>query len=257
MSDARLNEYKTKIANQLLKLHHKTTTNPLELMVDDLFCDFGAKHKNPLTPDVREILREATSTYAKAVISFPFRDILGPVYEELSSRGHRSSMGQFFTPHAVSVMMAEISLHDHLKVLREKAAKNETMMISEPACGAGAMILAALGVIAHGKEPELIEYVGFVAVDKERLCARLCAIQVMCNLAMHNVTLGEFTVNWGDTLAVETYETIVRAEHNCRKPYHSKHLTPSIPSYFMEECDKIISHWGDLAPKSPSFPISL
>jgi len=62
-------------------------------------------------------------------------DFIGPVFMETSASEH---MGQFFTPHDVCYAMAECTLQDAPALLQAQSH----ITIDEPACGAGAMILA-------------------------------------------------------------------------------------------------------------------
>lgn len=64
------------------------------------------------------------------------RDFIGPVFMETSAS---ERMGQFFTPDDVCFMMAMTQLHDAHALLETQSH----IKIDEPACGAGAMILAA------------------------------------------------------------------------------------------------------------------
>lgn len=65
------------------------------------------------------------------------RDILGEVYM-LTELGN-ARMGQFFTPYHLCQLMASLSVTDaHLDTIREQGF----MTLSEPACGAGAMVIA-------------------------------------------------------------------------------------------------------------------
>jgi hypothetical protein len=67
-------------------------------------------------------------------------DPLGSFYEEISSDGKKSAMGQFFTPEHIVTMMTQISMGadaDH------KIERGEMVTLAEPACGSGRFILAA------------------------------------------------------------------------------------------------------------------
>lgn len=65
----------------------------------------------------------------------PFSDMLGNIYEEIAGRGHKSHMGQFFTPDNIAEMMA-------MMVIAPDAAERQTpMRIAEPCSGSGVMVL--------------------------------------------------------------------------------------------------------------------
>lgn len=70
-------------------------------------------------------------------------DVLGDVYMK-ADMGSKAA-GQFFTPFHVSVLTAKLGLMEQIEAY--KAGELEKIEINEPACGGGAMILAAAKVI--------------------------------------------------------------------------------------------------------------
>ena len=68
-------------------------------------------------------------------------DFLGSVASQMEVLNAR--IGQFFTPYTVSRMIAEMSLQDIAPIIEA----NGFVTISEPACGAGGMVLAAADVL--------------------------------------------------------------------------------------------------------------
>lgn len=107
-------------------------------------------------------------------------DFLGSVAGELATLD--AKLGQFFTPYAVSRMMAEIILQDAGEVID----KNGFITIQEPAVGAGGMLLAAADVIEDmGYSPERhmwIEatelsrttyYMGFIQINMRGIAGRV------------------------------------------------------------------------------------
>src|SRR5438552_3490705 len=68
----------------------------LRWLVGDVLADFGARHTEPPPQEVLPWLRDTAGEYARAVAEHPYGDVLGVVYQELGSRGHRSALGQFF-----------------------------------------------------------------------------------------------------------------------------------------------------------------
>lgn len=120
------------------------------------------------------------------------RDILGPLYMELEIASREQ--GQFFTPPELSDLMAAMTFSDQLAVLEEKPF----ITVSEPACGAGGMILSLVKVmIAQGHNPA--ERMWVQCVDVNRLAALMCYIQ----LSLWNVP-AEIIV--GNSLTLETRE---------------------------------------------------
>lgn len=70
-----------------------------------------------------------------------YADVLGDTYGqlELTNEGR----GQFFTPYSVSRMMAQIALQD----VADGVAEKGYITINDPACGGGAMLIAAAEVL--------------------------------------------------------------------------------------------------------------
>jgi hypothetical protein len=64
----------------------------------------------------------------------PFEDVLGDLYEEIAGRGHKSAMGQFFTPMNLCDAMA-------MMIINEK--KEGVINAMEPCSGSGRNVLAA------------------------------------------------------------------------------------------------------------------
>jgi hypothetical protein len=125
-------------------------------------------------------------------------DFLGQVFMALELGNDRA--GQFFTPWHVSKMMAQISHGEALPHLTE-----EFVTLSEPACGAGGMILAFAEVMREaGHNPQRQLWVQ--AWDIDPLPARLCYIQ----LALLHIP-GEIVI--GDTLRYEAREVLRTPAH--------------------------------------------
>lgn len=66
------------------------------------------------------------------------KDFLGPVMMELAAN---SSMGQFFTPPEISLLMAQVTMDKDQ--IEKTIAKNGYFTIDEPACGSGCTIIAS------------------------------------------------------------------------------------------------------------------
>jgi hypothetical protein len=80
----------------------------LRWLVDDVLADFGVRSEAPPDSNAIPWLRENTARFAEAVIRHPFGDVMGMIYQALSSRWHRGALGQFFTPTSVSRLIAEM-----------------------------------------------------------------------------------------------------------------------------------------------------
>lgn len=66
-------------------------------------------------------------------------DVLGKVFSELEL--HNASRGQFFTPYSLCTLMANMQVQDG-SGFREGIEQRGFVSVSEPACGAGAMVIA-------------------------------------------------------------------------------------------------------------------
>lgn len=132
----------------------------------------------------------------------PFKDILGAVYAELSSKGGKQLLGQFFTPWNIAVMMANF---DPEPVSEAQGRK----VLSDPACGSGVMLLARANQILekHGAE-ELYRW-KFYGCDLDAICARMTAIQLAANCAVHRVEIGEILIVQGNTLATSENKQVI------------------------------------------------
>lgn len=100
----------------------------------------------------------------------PNQDFLGEMFMALELGSHWK--GQFFTPYNVCRMMVEIQLHDAAGRIEEKG----WIGVNDPACGAGALLIAARNVFARdgiGSDRVL-----FVAQDIDRVAGLMCYIQL-------------------------------------------------------------------------------
>ena len=115
-----------------------------------------------------------------------FGDFLGVCYMALEiSNKHQ---GQFFTPYTISKFM--VAMLD----IPEK----EKICLSEPACGAGGMIIA----YAEMMKKQKINYqrkLEVQAVDIDKMCFHMTYIQ----LSLLNISA---EVIWGNSLTLETYQ---------------------------------------------------
>jgi hypothetical protein len=120
------------------------------------------------------------------------RDVLGSIFMSLELGD--AWRGQFFTPSEVSRLMAEMLFHD----LDEKLASGKPISVSEPACGAGGMVLAVVDcVLRRGYNPA--RAMRAHAIDVDRTAALMTYIQ----LSLWNVPA---TVVVGNALTLETRE---------------------------------------------------
>jgi hypothetical protein len=125
-------------------------------------------------------------------------DVLGTLYMSLDLGN--THVGQFFTPPEVSELMARIN---HGEELREIP---EFVTLSEPACGAGGMVLAFVKVMLdYGHNPASKLWVHCQDID--RIAAMMCYLQ----LALWNIPA---MVVVGNTLAMESREVLYTPQHH-------------------------------------------
>lgn len=75
----------------------------------------------------------------------PDQDFLGKLYMSLELGNHWK--GQFFTPYNVCECMASITINDNVQTLE----KQEWISVNDPACGAGATLVAAANIFRRKK----------------------------------------------------------------------------------------------------------
>ena len=101
----------------------------------------------------------------------PEQDFLGKLYMSLELGNHWK--GQFFTPYNVCECMAGLTINDNLQTLE----KQEWISVNDPACGAGATLVAAANIF-HRKKINYQTQVLFTANDIDRVVAQMCYIQL-------------------------------------------------------------------------------
>ncbi|EGF9691646.1 DUF1738 domain-containing protein [Salmonella enterica] len=100
-------------------------------------------------------------------------DFLGQIFMNLELGNARH--GQFFTPYHVSHMMAQMTLNDGLSVLT--SGERDFITVSDPACGAGGMIVAmteAMLEAGFNPQKQMVAY----CVDIDPVAAMMCYIQL-------------------------------------------------------------------------------
>lgn len=137
--------------------------------------------------------------YAEAVIRHPFGDVLGMVYQVLSSHGHRGALGQFFTPASVSRLIAEV-LMPAPTVADDEERPDRLMRACEPACGSGAMVLAFMEAQLAARGRAALRRWSITGIDLDPLCSRMGAAQTLANLFTQRLELGELVIYRGNAL---------------------------------------------------------
>ena len=118
------------------------------------------------------------------------QDFLGEMFMSLELGNHWK--GQFFTPYSVCKAMAAINIDDAL----DKVAQKGYIAINDPACGAGATLIAARNALELAKIGGTQAF--FVGQDIDRTAAMMCYVQlsllgcagyvVVANTICHPVT---------------------------------------------------------------------
>jgi len=100
-----------------------------------------------------------------------FSDFLGAVFMELDFGSAHS--GQFFTPYEVSKMMAEVNFGSASELLD----RQPFITLSEPACGAGGMVIAfAETMLDQGGNPQ--EQLWVNCIDVDIVAGMMCYVQL-------------------------------------------------------------------------------
>lgn len=99
------------------------------------------------------------------------RDFLGPVVSEREFLN--AHIGQFFTPWDVCSLMVHMTITDALDVIKDR----RFLTIAEPACGAGAMMLAAAQHL-RAQGVDVARDVWFEGTDLADFCARMAFVQM-------------------------------------------------------------------------------
>lgn len=133
---------------------------------------------------------EAFAALVREMEAKPFEDVIGCYYMEFAlSRKGAQWGGEFHTPKCICDLMARLTLGDMSHLPAEGP-----ITVSEPACGAGAQILA----LGSAVPPEVRRRLRVTAVDVNRTA---------CDMTFINTTLWGIPtrVVHGNTLSLETW----------------------------------------------------
>ena len=132
-----------------------------------------------------------------------FQDVFGVLFHELQL--HNNFKGQFFTPFAVSQSIAKMSITE------SDLQKQDFLLMNEPACGSGGIIIAASQVVEE-LNYNYAEKLIWVAQDIDLHCVHMCFIQL-------NLTGVAAIIQHSNSLSVEVFESFYTAAHllnNCK-----------------------------------------
>lgn len=103
----------------------------------------------------------------------PDQDFLGELFMALDFGSEYK--GQFFTPYSICRMIAAMNGND----LKEKISEQGWVSVNDPACGAGALLIAIANECRrHGSDVNYQTSVLFVAQDIDFLAGCMCYIQL-------------------------------------------------------------------------------
>lgn len=141
---------------------------------------------------------EALALVAVELASHP-RDVLGEVYMQLEIASR--DRGQFFTPYSVAQLMAGMLLTSLVTRLESRPF----VTVSEPACGAGALVIATTQALTqHGFDYRARLHV--TADDLSLAAVHMCYVQ----LSLLDVLA---LVNRRNTLTMELFDTWATPAH--------------------------------------------
>lgn len=112
------------------------------------------------------------SLIVKALEANPWQNFLGDIFTMLGLFDYWK--GQVFTPYHVCHFMAEVLYGPDVE---EKIKQNRWISVSDPACGTGAMLIAAAEIF-YKKGINYQQNVLFVAQDIDRTVGMMCYIQL-------------------------------------------------------------------------------
>lgn len=140
-------------------------------------------------PYTQEELRAFAQIFAEIVKILdenPFQDCLGTMYMELGI-GNKNT-GQFFTPYHLSQLMAESMVTK--EVVAKELKETGYLTLNEPACGAGANLIAACEVL-HKMGVDYQRKVFIVAQDVDSTVASMCYVQLSLIGCVGYVRIGD------------------------------------------------------------------
>ena len=118
------------------------------------------------------VVARAYANIVMALEANPDQDLLGQIYMELELGSHWH--GQFFTPYSICQMMARTTMDEEM--VKAAVEENGYITANDPACGAGATLVAAINHLHRmgiGQGQYLV-----TGNDIDRVAAQMCYIQL-------------------------------------------------------------------------------
>lgn len=142
--------------------------NPHSAEREEIYKRCASKYSVQELTTFAELFAEITQSMEEN----PDQDLLGELFMALGLGNEWA--GQFFTPYSVCRAMAAMTIDENIK---ERIAKQDWVSVSDPACGAGALLIAyANECKAHNVNYQTT--VLFVAQDIDMVAGLMCYIQL-------------------------------------------------------------------------------
>lgn len=125
------------------------------------------------TEEEQKIFPEMLTIVTMALEENPEQDFLGSLYHRLELQ--QEQKGQFFTPYGICRFMSELQFTR--RNVEKEAEQKGYISVNDPACGAGAMLIAFANAIKK-RGINYQEKVLFVAQDIDHTAAMMCYIQL-------------------------------------------------------------------------------
>lgn len=174
---------------------HQMPYHSGDIEKDEAFKTLETQYLKAVKSYSREELNKFAEMMALLLMAYGgmYGDLLGEIAGECEVLSKHA--GQFFTPYAVSRLMAQ-SVFSHVRALVEQKG---VITVCEPAVGAGGLVIASAEAIAdQGVDPRA--HVQFDCTDVSRNAFNMAYIQ----LSMLGL---QAVVRHGDTLSMEIWES--------------------------------------------------
>lgn len=131
------------------------------------------------SPEEREIFPHLFALVVCGMEEHPDQDFLGELYMQLELGNAKN--GQFFTPYDLCKCMAEITID--VQLVRDTIRRQGYVSINDPACGAGATLVAAAIMLREARELKGMEInyqqqAIFIGQDIDYTVGLMCYIQL-------------------------------------------------------------------------------
>lgn len=141
---------KQKFVSDLFECGAIAISNMVDLsqrkMREERYLQIIRNYKHPERSMLTKIFAKIYALLASVVYdNGKFNDNLGELFM-CCNLGNKNT-GQFFTPYHISEFMARATLNETL--VKEKAEKDDILTISDPCCGGGGLLMAALNVLKN------------------------------------------------------------------------------------------------------------